>query len=188
MLFTQQFQLPDNGRIRVGTIGGEPYLDRDGHQYQIGYMVPPRLGIVHIDAVERDDPRALQCVASVEGYASRPIDDCRVPGRIVVELPCSVSVVGPPGTSLIVIAWEVTGFSERGGGRSSYAANPILGAPVPLWAHSFDYSGEGGLLTFRDPFGSVVGAFSAPLVAFSVPDRAATFDLTAGETLVFRQQ
>ena len=189
MLFTQQFQIPENGRYRIGTIGGEPYeTDRDGKQYQIGYMVPPRLGVVRVDGVERNDPNVLACRVSVEGYAGRPIDNARAPARVVVEMPCSVSIVGPPGTSIIVEAWQVLAVRERGAARSYFAEGaPLAGSEVPPWAQAFDFSGEGGTATFRDPGGAVVGVVSAPLVGFTVPDGAASVDITTGETISFRQ-
>lgn len=191
MLFTQQIRIPDAGTVRIGTIGGEPQVERDGRTYQVGYMLPPRLGLLHVEPVG-DSELVLDVRATVEAYSNRPITDVRVPGRIAVELPCSVILTGPAGVELIVEAWEVYGFSDRGGARSYVRAGADLnGAAVPRWAMSFDFSpGAASTATFRDRSGAVVGVLSSPVSNFSVPDGAATVDLAGadGTFIVFRQQ
>ena len=193
MLYTQQFIIPENGILRIGTIGGEPYVVKDGNQYQVGYMVPPHLGLLHVEAVNVADERVLDCRVTVEGYSNRQIRNARVPGRVVVELPCSVTVTGPAGVDIIIEAWQVYGFSDRGAADSLVRDGAdITGSPVPRWAQSFDFSPAAGpsTLSFRDRLGGLLGTLASPISNFSVPDGAATVDLSGadGSFIVFRQQ
>ncbi len=160
----------------------------------LGYLQPPRDGVLWIDTID-DDPAIAECVANVSGYDTRPIDGIRVPTRVVIELPCSIALEGPPGTNLIVIAWEVksTG-SERGAGRTYRREGAdATGLTVPLWARSYDWIPEdpAAVGTFRDGAGTAVGVLPGAhaLQGYSIPDRAVSIDLTAGnQFIVFRQQ
>lgn len=191
-LFTQQFLIPDNGILRLGTIGGSAFTSRspqgtitDGLEFQLGHMVPARQGILRIDSLISDDPRIFDCSLEIEGYYNKPITSCKIPGRVIIELPCSAIVRGPAGVNIIAQAWELDSFPDRGACQSALSGN---GINVPLWASSFDLS-SGATATFRNPAGAIVGVVAGGIVNFSLPTGAATVDVI-GENLliVFRQQ
>ena len=191
MLFTQSFELPSSGKLRVGTIGGQPFEDREGQQMQVGYILPPRLGLVHID-VEGTDERIYRATAEIQGYGGHLISDVKCPARVAVELPCSVKLDGPPGLNVIVMAWEVYGFSDRGASKSFTKIGAPLAGNIPTWASCFDFSGVGATaqVEFQTNVGLTVGFVTSTQTNFSIPNQAAKFLLSGddGSFLVFRQQ
>lgn len=189
MLFTQQFAIPESGSLRVGTIGGSPYADTPEGEMQVGYMTPPRKGLVRVTTLAGEE-EITNCIFDVSGYNDNPINGAKAPGRVIVELPCSVVVSGPPDTIVLVEAWECDAFPDRGAALSLVSPIADPGAPIPLWASSFDLS-EPGIATFRNTAGAIVGVVTGSVVNFSVPSGASTVSLastTANTSLVFRQQ
>ena len=186
MLYTQQLTIPDSGVIRIGTIGGSPdIVEPNGNRSQIGYQVKPRIGIVRWDSVSGKDPRLLDIVATIEGYAGRLIGGCSSPGQVYVEFPCSIKLTGTPGTPVIVEAWAIDSAWTRGARRSYYGAGVYN---VPQWASSFDLS-DGATATFRDNASNIVGVVAGPVTSFSTPDKTETVNLVgATATLVLRQE
>lgn len=190
MLYTQEVTIGDSGILRIGTIGGSPDMATPkGNRAQVGYQIPPRVGLVRWDEIDDEDAVAvLEVIADVTGYGGRPITGMRGPGKCFVELPCSITLKGNPGTRLIIEAWEIEGINgERGGSQSFYAPQTIT---VPLWATSFDLAG--GVATFRDAASAVVGivdSTTTTTTGFSVPDRTRTVELTGDDvTFVLRQE
>lgn len=187
MLFSQQFQLPDSGSHRIGTIGGEPYIELKGKQYQVGYMTPPRIGLMQIAPVAKNDPRIFDCKAEISGYGDRSLLDLDVPASVYVELPCSVVVTGPPGVSIILIAWEIHNVgADRGAAHSVLAG---AGQAVPTWAKSVDIAAP-GVATFKNTAGTIVGVVSGNVTNHSLPTGAAVVDFAGpgNAYLSFRQQ
>lgn len=192
-LYTQQFVIPDNGLLRIGTIGGSAFSKvgpggdvKEGQEWQLGHMVPLRQGVLRIEGIE-DDSQIHECSATILGYNNKPISNVKVPGRVIVELPCSVSVTGPAGLSVLVEAWELYAFPDRGACQSVIGE---VGIDVPIWASSFDLATP-GVATFRNSAGAIVGVVTGTVVNFSIPSNAATVDVAGGlanNVIVFRQQ
>ena len=196
MLYTQQFLIPESGTHRIGTIGGEPYewleeKNGDGspipglQQKQVGYMIPPKVGLLKVLSVANTNDIKL-CTVEVSGYSGRPIPTSSCPADIYVEFPCSVVVKGPPGTDIIVEAWHVDSVGNtRGAMHSELAA---VGIAVPLWAKSFDLSTP-GVATFKDATAAIVGVITGTVTNFSLPSNAVTVDVVgANVPIIFRQQ
>lgn len=191
MIYSQSFPLPASGSHRVGTIGGSALVKTDAGEMQLGYMQPCRYGLIRIRPIG-DSVDIFDCVANIFGYYDNSIKVIRVPGDIIVELPCSVEVVGPPGTNLLIEAWVSEAIVNRGA-CSSFISNQN-GIIIPHWATSIDFTGN--LCIFRDNSGAIVGAIdyviNTSVVGFSIPKGAATVDISginaARTTLIFRQQ
>lgn len=200
MLYSQAFQLPSSGVYRLGTIGGSAVTKEgpNGLEFQVGYERPPRLGILNIVGTD-DSPDVSNCIANVSGYYNNEINGCAVPSRIRVELPCSVEIIGPAGTPLLVEAWEVFAHATRGA-RQSFTVEGAgnITEQVPPWADSYDvfrFITTADTLTFFDSAGNILGILSGnthmtPFIGCSLPSGARTFNLTssaAGRHIVFRQ-
>lgn len=189
MLYTQQISIPSSGVLRIGTIGGEPYEwipdeNKNLQQTQVGYMLPVRVGVLKVkgftDAI-------FDCVANVSGYSDRPISNVRLPGSIIVELPCGVTITGPAGTQVIVEAWKVDSIgNERGASRSAVVG---VGIPIPIWAESFDIF-QSGVATFVDSSAATVAVITGPAIGASIPSGAVAVNLVgdANTPIIFRQQ
>jgi hypothetical protein len=196
MLYTQQFLIPASGTHRIGTIGGEPYewleeKNRDGsiipglQQKQVGYMIPPKVGLLKVLSVE-DNSNIKLCKVSVTGYSGRPIPSSACPADIYVEFPCSVIVTGPPKTAIIIEAWHIDSVGNSRGASLSALAG--LAIPVPLWAKSFDLSTP-GVATFKDATATIVGVVTGTVTNFSLPTNAVSVDIVgANVPIIFRQQ
>lgn len=193
MLYSQAFAIPSSGIQRIGTIGGSAVTKHPTKnlEFQVGYEIAPRLGILNIVGTSDDDPNIRNCIANVSGYYNNAITGCAVPSRIRVELPCSVDIVGPAGTGILVEAWEVFAQPTRGGRSSRVVSGgvPLIGA-VPSWADSFDAAiGVAGTLSFLDSSAVLLGIVTGNVAGFSIPSATQTFNLTApnGSFIVFRQ-
>lgn len=188
MLFTRQFAIGENGETRLGTIGGSPFVqDSDGKDTnkQVGFTTKCRYGIIRVDSAFPNQPAIFDCRIEVQGYYNKIISNAKAPGRIIVELPASVTVFGPPGTTILVEAWEFLATADRGACQSVLSAS---GISVPDWASSFDLSAP-SVATFRDNANNIVGIVTGTVVNFSIPSLAATVDVTGDNTcIVFRQQ
>lgn len=184
MLYTQQFTIPVSGELRIGTIGGQPYeKDSDGREMQIGYMKPVRHGILQVASLA-GDIRIFEAVANVSGYNGREINGSKCPCRVIVELPASITIIGEAGLVILVEAWILDSYQDRGASQSFL---PAAGIQIPPWAGSFDLAGP-GVATFRDATGVSVGVITGNVSNFSIPSRAVTVDLAGASTpIIFRQ-
>lgn len=188
MLYSVLTTIPETGVSRLGTVGGSPFGEIDGNELQLGHILPPRKGLIRIDSRGNSED-IFNCSAIIEGYYDKEIANVKVPGRIIVELPCSVTITGPEGLEVLVEAWDLEAFPDRG------ACSSIMGptedpVPIPTWASSFDLS-QPGTATFTDTTGAIVGVVIGGVVNFSIPARAANVAIaseTANISLVFRQQ
>lgn len=187
-LYSQLLTISATGILKISGIGGSGY-DPDGIR-QVGQDSPPRFGVLNITGTDTAALRDSR--VKVTGYYERDVAECACPVEIITELPASVTIEGPPGLQLVVEAWPLTTSGDERGGRSSssVAVGASLSGPVPYWARSFDFAGN-STVTFRDAAAAVVGVITSAVSGFSVPDRAATFDLvstTNPSFLVFRQK
>lgn len=184
MRYCESYPIPQNGILELKSIGGSPHVS--GTNQQIGINNPPRAGIISITS-QQDDENIHNCEVVINAYFGKPISRSRCPARVVTELPCNVSVSGPVGTQVIVEAWELFAFADKGASLSFLT--PEAGIRIPQWATSFDLATP-GIATFRDSSGAVVGVVTGSVVGFSIPTRAFTVDVAsalANNPIVFRQ-
>lgn len=186
MLYTQKLTIK-NGRTSSGMFGGSPQ-DEDNPLFQVGFQRRPRTGVVRVDSTT-DDQRIFDVTFNVLGYQNKPVSTCRAPGRAIIELPCTVEIFGPDEVEVLIEAWELIAFPDRGAARS-FLSPVEESTPVPTWASSVDIA-EPAIVTFRNNAAVIVGEVAGPVVNFSLPSGAATFTVassTANRLIVFRQQ
>lgn len=191
MIYTQQFTISANNVHRLGTIGGSALVKTPDGEMQVGFIQPCRYGLIRIRPIG-DNLDIFDCIANISGYSDNSIRSVKIPGDIIVELPCSVEVVGASGSAMIVEAWDMSAFNSRGA-CDSYVGNQTAIA-IPPWATVVDFTGN--ICIFRNQSGGIVGTIdylaNATVVGFSIPKGASSVDITgvnaANTTLIFRQQ
>ena len=187
MLYTQELIIPANGTIRIGTIGGSPDTPNEqGVRMQVGYQTPVRYGSLRWFGANASDARLLDVVGQVEGYGGHLITGIGYPGSVITELPCSLSLVGAPGLSLIVEAWTMLATTTRG---ARFQVFGLANTPLPSWVGNVDISG-GITADFFDAGAVMIASVTGPVTNFSTPSRAASVTLTgsANATAIFRQE
>ena len=187
-MFTFQGIIPPSGIWKQGNFGG---LTETAQNQMPGYMARQRFGYV-----EFAGENLSGCVGRVVGYQQHTISDFELPGRVLIELPCEVAIIGAPGTAFIILGRDVDAYPDRGARATLFApGSPAdsLSGPVPPWASSFDASGDGGTFFSDAGFTSPVGSFISGATGVSIPSGArfvrmpATGTSSNPKTLTFRQ-
>lgn len=153
-----------NTRTVIGGVGE----NKAGNQR--GYDVPPRPGFLCFSSVS-NDPRITTCRVDVYGISLNPVEGVDLPGKVVIELPATVVIFGPPGLEILISAWKVGPAGERGAARTFTGVGPH---PVPQWARTIDITSS---VTFLDILGATIATLGQPGVGYTIPGRAVTMTM-----------
>ena len=189
--YTKVTVIPETGKARFGIVGGSGIIEHEGLAAQVGFEQPVRKGVLWVNSLEEKTALIRQCRVKLFGYNNRPIEESACPTRIIVELPVSVEIEGPPGLQVVLGAWTVeTVGNERGAHRSHWGQGT---QPIPNWGRVVDWNpSTGATLVFRDHTNATVGQLSSTagaVVSFTIPEGAVSAEQTGSDSLlVFRQQ